>query len=162
MTKVIALTQGKVALVDDADFEWLNQWKWYAFKDPRVYYARRNSYENGKVCTIQMHRAILNPPLGSDSDHINGNGLDNRRTNLRVCTHAENCQNRRKPTGCSSRYKGVSWRKRTRKWRAYIWINGRQKQLGCFDEEEEAARAYNKEALEQFREFAQLNVIPAD
>ena len=158
MSKRIPLTQGQFTIVDDADFDWLNQWKWYAARATSTYYAVRKESETDK--SIRMHRLLLNPPPGIESDHINGDGLDNRRSNLRLCTRSQNNANRRKFSLCSSRYKGVSWQKRYRNWRARIWISGKEKQLGLFDDEQKAARAYNRAAIALFGEFARLNILP--
>ena len=159
MSKRIPLTQGKFAIVDEADFEWLNQWKWYAAKHGKAYYAVRGIRIKGKRHGIQMHRVILEPPPGLESDHINNDGLDNRRTNLRLCTRSQNKANSRKSANCSSRYKGVSWNRRSRKWTAYITTNYRRRHLGCFNDEEQAAAAYNVAARDNFKEFAKPNLI---
>lgn len=156
MSKNIALSQGKVALVDDTDHQWLSQWKWHYHC---MGYAARHIRCNGKRTTIAMHQMILNPPLGLEPDHINGNGLDNRRSNLRLCTRRQNNMNAKKQAGCSSIYKGVSWHKHSRQWRAQIRINSQQHHLGLFNDEREAAIVYDKAALEHFGEFAWLNII---
>jgi len=155
MPKRIPLTQGRVAIVNNADYEGLSQHKWYATKGGAVWYAKRD--ERGK--TVLMHQLILNPPVGTESDHINGDGLDNRRSNLRLCTHAQNQMNSRKRTNCSSQYKGVDWDKSHCKWRARIMADGKRHHLGYFDDEIDAARAYNKAAKKGFGEFAKLNAI---
>ena len=159
MSKRIPLTQGQFAIVDDADFEWLNQWKWRATKSRSTYYAIRSVQQNGKKAFIYMHRIILSPPPSRETDHINHDGLDNRRSNLRPCTRGENRQNSRKQASCSSRYIGVSWNKAKGNWRAYIMFSGRQHHRGHFDDERAAARAYNIAAREYFGEFAKLNII---
>jgi hypothetical protein len=100
-----------------------------------------------------MHRLIMNAPIGYDVDHINHNGLDNRRCNLRVCTRTQNQANS-KPRKKSSKYKGVSWSNSENKWRAFIRINGKGKTIGRFDSELDAAEAYNNEAKKCFGEFA--------
>jgi len=105
-----------------------------------------------------MHRLLLGTLPGLEPDHINGDGCDNRRCNLRFCTHSQNIMNKRKRLGCSSIYKGVSWRKARRKWAAYIRVDGRLKHLGYFGDESEAARAYDKEARKHFKEFAKPNL----
>jgi len=158
----IPLTQGKMALVDDRDFEWLSQWKWCACKGRTTYYAIRGWQQNGKMRIVQMHRAILNPHSGIEADHINGDGLDNRRTNLRTCTSSQNHANSRKRANCSSLYKGVSWYKRKRKWYSCISVKGRTRALGYFDDEQEAARVYNHAAISVFGEFARLNNIRSE
>lgn len=149
LTKVIPLTQGKNAIVDVEDYEWLSRRKWHYAK---VGYA---ASDGGR---IYMHRLIGNPSEMAYIDHINGDKLDNRRVNLRVCTHAQNNMNQRKTKG-KSKYKGVCWLGRLNKWRAYIVKDRKQYYLGLFKSEEDAATAYNMAALRHFREFAKLNLI---
>jgi hypothetical protein len=140
-SKQISLTQGLFALVDDADFEWLNQHKWCALKERNTFYAVRTSKTvNGKRTTIYMHIEIIGRKEGLMTDHINGNGLDNRRENLRHVTHRQNGQNRHDET--TSKYPGVYWYKRDKKWTASIRINGRRKYLGYFINEADASAAY--------------------
>ena len=107
---LIPLTQGKYAIVDTEDYDWLMQWRWFAVKNGRTYYAGRNTYlvQTGglKRTRIHMHRVIMQTPLGSEIDHCNHNGLDNRKCNMRICTHAENLQNQRQTKHCTSKYKG--------------------------------------------------------
>ena len=92
--KEIKLTQNKIALVDDEDYELASSKKWYAAKDHNTYYAlSKESIGNGKVKTLRLHRFLLDAKIGQEIDHENGNGLDNRRENLRFCTHAENIKN---------------------------------------------------------------------
>lgn len=143
--KEIKLTQGLKAQVDDEDFERLNQYKWYAHKSRNVYYARRMSPTiNGKRHIINMHHEILGkPPVGLVSDHIDGDGLKNLRSNLRIVTNRQNCQNR-KHTTKTSRYPGVCWGKQNKKWHAQIYINGNFKKLGYFSSETKAFEAYRK------------------
>ena len=137
----IPLTQGKVALVDDADHTEMSKYRWYANKLGNTYYATRNSPKmNGKRHLILMHSVILDTPKGMQTDHVNGNGLDNRRQNLRVVTCRENQQNQHTPK--TSKYPGVSWDKKRRKWLVRIEVNGKQHFLGRYDSEEAAARRY--------------------
>jgi hypothetical protein len=158
--KEIKLSQGKVALVDDEDFEFLNQFKWYAKKANRTFYALRNSFyvENKKRHTIQMHRVILGlKDLNIKCDHIDHNGLNNQKNNLRHSTNAENCKNQKPKEGYSSIYKGVCWCNKRKKWRANIRINDRQKHIGYFKDEIECAKAYDNMAKIHYKEFAYLN-----
>jgi len=157
--KEIELTQGKVALVDDEDFEELNKHKWRAMNNHgRGWYAvRRSSSCNGKWHTIYMHREIMNAQPGQEVDHRNRKGLDNQRKNLRFCTCSQNQANAKKRVRCSSQYKGVNWNKQHDKWQAYIKVHGKQAYLGYFDDEIAAACAYDKAATERFGEFAHPN-----
>lgn len=159
MAKLIPLTQGKFAVVDDADFEWLSGWKWHTVRKGRTHRAARNIRVKGKAEIVYMHRMILNPPPGMESDHVNGDGFDNRRANLRVCTHTQNCQNRPKRRGCSSKYTGVCWDKYHHKWRSRICVKGRLKHLGYFSDEKKAAVAYNIAASKHFGDFARPNQV---
>jgi hypothetical protein len=106
-----------------------------------------------------MHREIMGAAEGQVVDHINHDGLDNRRCNLRVCSHAENVRNQRGQRGRSSGYKGVSRDRRLGKWRAQIWHNGKHTYLGLFESEAAAARAYNAKARDLFGAFAYLNEV---
>lgn len=161
--KTIPLTRGQVALVDDADFEWLSQWKWCAY--PRKqretkYDAVRKIRANDKPKAILMHRLILNAPEGMEVDHIDGNPLDNQRHNLRLATDAQNSRNagKRKRGGISSsEYKGVYWEQQRGKWKAQIRVNNKQVYLGYFTDELEAAYAYDDAACELHGTFAWLN-----
>lgn len=159
MTKKIPLTKGKTALVDDEDYAELSKYSWHAIRNRHTWYARRGEWRDGNQHIIRMHRQILDAPPNKDVDHINRNGLDNRKENLRFCTNAQNQANKRPQTGASSKFKGVSLRKQTGKWQAYIKKNGDQHYLGVFDDEEGAARAYNEAAEKMFGEFARLNEI---
>ena len=138
----IPLTQGKIALVDDEDFERVNQFKWYAQKTTRRtwYAARHTPCISGKRSIVYLHGYILDPPNGMVIDHINGDGLNNQRGNMRIVTQRQNLQNRHHPK--SSIYVGVYWNKKSRKWQAQIQIKGKIKYLGLFDNEIAAAEAY--------------------
>lgn len=156
--KRIKLTQGKWALVDDDNFEWLNSYKWHAYEMNGLWYAGK--YLSKDKHSIGMHRFILNPPVGMIVDHINHNGLDNRLSNIRICTRTENARNNRKRKSKStSKYKGVSWNRQLNAWTAYIMLNKDLIALGKFSNEDDAARAYNKAALIYHKEFACLNKI---
>jgi hypothetical protein len=139
--KEIPLTQGKVAIVDDGAFAELSKYRWYAHKICNTWYAERNSLcVNGKRHKIRMHAAIVGTPKGMGTDHVNGNGLDNRRENLRIVTKRQNGQNLHIQK--TSRFPGVSWHKRDKKWEAEIKIAGKTHYLGIYDSEEAAARRY--------------------
>ncbi len=152
--KEIKLTQGKVAVVDDEDYEYLNQFGWYF----NVYAVRMISI-NGEQKKIWMHRLINNTPDGLETDHINHNRLDNRRDNLRTVIKAQNQQNRLPNKNAGSIYKGVCFQEREKKWRARIQVNGEMINLGYSNSEKDMARAYNKAAIKHHGEFAQLNEI---
>ena len=138
----IPLSQGKVALVDDEDFERVNQYKWYAQKTSRnTWYAARHTKSIlGKRSVIYLHDFILSPQKGFDVDHINGDGLDNQRGNIRIVTRRQNMQNRHHIK--SSKYPGVCWNKKAQKWQAQIQEQGRIQYLGSYDDEITAANAY--------------------
>ena len=154
MAKAIPLTQGKIAIVDDENYKWLNQWKWRAHKSRNTYYAVRA--KNGEH--IAMHREILGLTKGDGklTDHKSRNGLDNQEHNLRICTSFQN-QHNRKPQGGTSKYKGVSWNKRERRWQARIESSGKTIHIGNFTNELKAAEAYDRKAKELFGEFACIN-----
>ena len=161
--KLIPLTQGKYAQVDDADYDFLMQWKWQAQSHHNIWYAKRNISKNGKFSTFKMHRLLLGlTDTKRKCDHIDHNGLNNQRSNLRECSHKENMYNRKKKKGCNSKYVGVSVTKVVYKTtiRAKICKDNVHYRLGIFKTEELAAHAYNEKAKELFGEFAYLNVIP--
>lgn len=147
--KEIKLTQGKVALVDDEDFEYLNQWKWFAHKEGRTYYAHREIHtEKCKRYILKMHHVITGiPPANLLCDHRDGNGLNNQRNNLRLVTKRQNAQNLQYSK--SSQYPGVC--KYRNGWITRIRINGKRKYLGGFKTEIEAFNAY-KNAVEKIGE----------
>lgn len=159
----IPLTQGKFAIVDDDWYEILSRRKWHANnKKRRNFYAFTNtSMKNGSQRTIiSMHRLIMNPPKNKQVDHINGNTLDNRICNLRVCTNAENRKNGGKYFGkYSSKYKGVCWCKRDKIWKAEIKANSKHIYIGSFNNERQAMLAYNEAAKKYHGEFARLNEV---
>ena len=156
--KEIPLSRGKVALVDDEDYESLARWKWSAWEHRNGdFYAVRTIQHGGRQSTIRMHRLVCMPGTGQVVDHINHDTLDNRRMNLRACTAKENLRNRRVNPRHSSRYKGVRRRKDTGRWSAQITCNKRAIALGCFASEREAREAYDVAALRLFGEFARLN-----
>ena len=146
----ISLTQGQFAIVDDEDFGYLSQFKWYARKNTRgdTFYALRSI----KGAKIYMHHDIIGkPPIGLVTDHKDGNGLHNWRDNLRHVTQRQNVQNNSTNCEYTSQYSGVSWYKDCKKWQASIRIKGKPTYLGLFTEEIDAANAY-KEAVENIGE----------
>lgn len=156
----VPLTQGKVALIDGEDVERVLKYQWHACHRPPNWYAA-TSAERRRGRVIYLHRLIANARNGEHVDHINGDGLDCRRQNLRLCTNAQNRRNMRINRG-ASRYKGVakSTKNGSRQWEAYIWHNNKKVGLGWYRNEDEAARAYNAAALKYHAEFARLNEIP--
>jgi hypothetical protein len=150
--KEILLTQGKIAIVDDEDFEWLSQWEWYCGNG----YAVRHDPKNHDK-RLWMHREILKTKDEMSGDHINHNKLDNRRINLRNCTHSENMRNQIKRINNSSGYKGVHFSKSTNKWMARITIKYFRKYLGLFSTPEAAARAYDSESSRLHGKYANPN-----
>lgn len=155
--KEISLTQGRVALVDAEDFDFLNQWRWCTFPHGLTAYAMRSLIlEGNKKKTIFMHRLLLDIPPGMETDHRDGDGLNNTRANLRACTRSQNQANGRKRKGTTSKYKGVTWCKDRDKWRAQVKQGDKVFYLGHFGNEVDAAQAYNKAASEQFGEFFRM------
>jgi hypothetical protein len=148
----IPLTKSQHALVDLEDFKWINRHKWTAYYTGRKWYAGRT--ERGKA--ILMHRQIMHARKGRIVDHIDGNGLNNCKCNLRFCNYGQNNCNR-KAGGKSSQYKGVYFDKRRRKYYATVQYRGEQLEFGPFENEIDAARAYDRAALEYHGEFAYLN-----
>lgn len=157
MSKIIPLTQGKETVVDDDQLDFLNKWDWFAHGKARVYAARNHYITRTNVKTVFMHRALMNLPIGRTPgvDHVNGDGLDNRLENLRLCNQSQNGANRRVQKNSSSRIKGVHYRPDLKKWRALIKANGKLKHLGLFDSPERAAQAYREAAIEVYGVFAQ-------
>lgn len=164
--KEIPLTKGKVALVDDEDYDYLMQWKWYAKNDKKdTWYAFRSSYSKNShhtICiTIGMHREIMGLKKGNklQVDHINHNGLDNQKKNLRVCTHTQNRQNARFYKNNTSGVKGVSFEPCSKKWRARIWFDGKFKSLGRYKSKQEAVEAYDEATKKYHGDFSCPNNI---
>ena len=163
--KEIVLTKGKVALVDDADFDWLNQWKWYAYDNSgRGWYAI-GYFKISKHCyeKARMHRLILGVTDDKSLiDHIDGNGLNNQRINLRLCNSSENQGNRNGKSNGSSKYKGVcriEGKNGYVSWRSELYLNGIKVFQKNFSSEDAAAIAYNQAAIKHYGSFAKLNII---
>jgi hypothetical protein len=150
----IPLTQGLFALVDGKNFERISKHKWYAEKNGNGYYARR--WANGRQ--VRLHQEVFGEvSAGMVIDHANRCGLDNREQNLRACTHRENLCNTAMSSHNKTGYRGVSFDKNRNKWQATISVKGRPTHLGRYIDISDAAIAYDKEALEQYGEYAQLN-----
>ncbi|MCH4007806.1 MAG: HNH endonuclease [Eubacterium sp.] len=159
--KRIQLTRGAEAIVDDEDYERLTRRKW-AFNPEGVGYAvRKGSKRRGEPRTVQMHREVMHAPDGSVIDHINGNGLDNRKKNLRYASTQQNAFNKRKTNiPCTSSYKGVFMRTGNNKWTARIRYNGRRVELGKYTDEKVAASVYNFASRIFFGEYRRENTGP--
>lgn len=155
--KQIPLTQGQVALVDDEDYEIVMQYKWNAVRFKHSYYAVRGAWIEKKVKRIHLHRFLMNPADGMVVDHIDGDGLNNTRANLRVCTNFQNIQNQRRRTTNKSGYKGVWWNPDLKKWRVRIRVNGKSLSVGHYDSAIDAANAYDETVRKHFGEFARTN-----
>lgn len=157
-----AKAAGRVALVDDEDFDLVSQYRWVVREQlvegrrPNGPYAHTHSGPRHQRVCLLMHTLLTGWPL---TDHINHNGLDNQRANLRPATDAENRHNSRPVVGTSSQFKGVTWHRGVRKWQAQIGAAGKCRYLGCFASEEDAALAYNEAALELFGPRAFLNEV---
>ena len=151
--KTILSTNKKEIFVDDTDYEWASKLSWSMFNYGAVHNAREWGESTG--AQYQMHRVIMGLDFGDPRvvDHINHNRADNRRCNLRICTQSQNMANQRKRRGTSSKYKGVSWDKKSCRWKAYLCKNS----LGYFKDELDAAAAYDIAALAAYGEFALPN-----
>lgn len=157
----IQLTQGKKAMVDDDSYEDLCANKWRVMNSRGKLYAGRLNYcsDTGHRKPIIMHRVIVNAPSGFVVDHINGDTLDNRKNNLRICTHKENCRNSTKHIKATSKYKGVCKMQDCNRWRATIGVNGKTLHIGLYASEEDAAIAYNNAAIKYFGDYSLLNIM---
>jgi len=165
----IELTRGHSSVVDPEDAD-LGSFKWYVKIDQHLRYAARSAGKATPRITIRLHREVMARILGRDMlpceevDHIDRDGLNNRRSNLRLASRVQNCQNRRSRVGSASRYLGVSWEASSCKWRARIGYResgtiDRNVSLGRYISEEDAARAYNEAARRLFGDFSNLNKI---
>ena len=153
--KEIRLTKNKITIVDDMDYEKLNKYKWHTLSNGYTFYAVRKP----KSGVILMHREIMGLTNGDklQVDHFDDNGLNNQRSNLRICNNGQNQMNKGKQSNNTSGYKGVNYKKEKNKWQANIEFKGKLSFLGYFTTKEEAAKAYDKKAIELFGEFAKTN-----
>jgi hypothetical protein len=156
---LLALSQGRYAIVDTMDYKWLNQWKWYAhWGGYGVWYVmRQKDMGEGRQTSLSLHRVILNAHAGVYVDHRNRDGLDNRRCNLRIATSSQNKANRVKAKRNTSGYKGVTWHRSSRKWQAQINHGCQKIYMGQYDDPLVAAKKYDEKAKEMFGEFALTN-----
>lgn len=163
--KKIPLTQGKFALVDDEDYEYLIQWKWHCMVGKWTSYAARKQYlgivnKKIKLKTIWMHRVINKTPSHLLTDHKDGNGLNNQKFNLRDATNSQNQFNQKKQTRKTlSKYKGVTFAKRRNRWQAQIGGKAHKKNIGYFKTELQAAKAYNKAVRILRGKYAKVNIL---
>lgn len=161
--KLIQLSMGKAyAIVDDADFEYLNQWKWKltggrATRNQHIGTVGNWREGKRKDKAVLMHRVIMGEPIDMEIDHINGNPLDNRKVNLRACTHQENRANTKRPVNNTSGYKGVYWHKQRSRWCTQITFMNKTYTLALFENPEEAAKEYDHVAKQLFGKYAKLN-----
>ncbi len=156
----IRMAQPRYAKVDPADYKRLRKYQWLTRKGTNSFYARRHTPggKGKKGSLIYLHQEIIKAPAGMVIDHINHDGMDNRSANLRAATHSQNLYHRRKRSGAAqSKYKGIYWRKRKRKWEATIKFEKKRTFLGYFRDEIDAAKAYDRAAMKYHGEFASLN-----
>lgn len=158
--RLIPLTQGQNAIVDTADYEWLNQWNWHAlwFKHTKSFYAVRSTNINGKRTLILMSREIISCGPDEEVDHWNHDTLDNRKKNLRKATTIENARNHQRQSNNKSGAIGVSWYPRYQKWRAVMYDDKKQILIGYFKSKEEAIYARDMAVKKLYGEFAVLNL----
>ena len=163
MAKEIILTQGKVALVDDEDYDYLNQWKWCLRGTGLGKFYAIRGFEKSKKSNIKgsisMHRQLMKPTNGFVIDHLDGDTLNNQKINLRICTQSQNCSNQKKSISNTSGYKGVSYYKKNNRFNAKIAFNKKTIYLGSYIDPIDAARAYNAAALKYHGKFANINKI---
>lgn len=158
--RTIALTRdGYSVLVDDEDYNFINQWIWHLYQGRSTNYATRSAKVNGRQETIFLHRVIMKTPKGLEVDHKDWNGLNCQKYNMRNCLHSDNVKSRRLPKINTSGYKGVYYCKWNNKWCPAISINKSTKRLGYFDTAKEAAIVYDKAIVKHHGEFASTNKL---
>jgi hypothetical protein len=156
---VISLSRGKTTKIDKGSFDLVKGFSWYAISCNGKFYAARSDSFAGKKKTVLLHRQLMGFPDGLEVDHIDGNGLNNTMINLRKCTHEQNIQNQKpRSSPKTSQYQGVYFQKELNKWRAQIMKDGKITHLGCFENEQEAASAYDRSALVVYGNGAKLNL----
>ena len=154
----VALTQGRVAIVDATDAHLVSGENWQFSSHPTTEYAGRSQWAGNRYVKVKLHRVLMNAPDGLQVDHIDGNGLNNRRCNLRLVTNTQNCWNQRRAKNNTSGYRGVSFDARRGCWQANIRVNGKLKYLGRFETPKDASAAYDAAALKAFGQFARISV----
>jgi hypothetical protein len=152
----VPLTQGLVAVIDASDVALVRGMKWAAVLQYRVHYAVTSVLDGGKRRILPMHRLLMGQPKGKGIDHIDSNGLNNRKANLRVASVSENARNTGRKASNSSGVKGVSWRADRQKWQVHIRVDGKRLSLGHYTELADAAAAYAEAATKFHGEFARL------
>jgi hypothetical protein len=153
--------KGKVVIVSPCDYAILKPFKWwvkFSGVNRQQAYIKTSFRVNGKQRYISIHRMIMNPKIDQEVDHINGNGLDNRRENLRVCTTAENVRNSSKRKDSTHQYKGTVFVKNRNRWRSRIQVNGKRYWSGYFKTEIEAAKRFDEMAKKYHGEYVKLNL----
>jgi hypothetical protein len=149
----VPLTQGYTAIIDAADVPLVEGWNWYALVKPRSVYVMRQDCSGTNPRTVYMHRVLMGSPKGLDVDHLDGDGLNNMRGNLRTATRLQNLHNMRKSRRNKSGFKGVCWDKGANKWKAQIMLNYKQNHLGLFNSPEKAHAAYCRASEKYHGEF---------
>lgn len=149
----IPLTQGYTAIIDAADVPLVEGYEWNAFLSKHTTYVRRRTSVGGKLRNVWLHRVIAQTPDGLDTDHVDGDGLNNTRGNLRIVTSSQNQCNQRRRDCNTSGHKGVSWYKRNQQWRVQIAVNNRKTHIGYFPNIDDAVAAYEKASMEFHGEF---------